>query len=139
MPVKDRTKKREIWYRWYQKNKATHHARCRIITIRKRREIRAWLNELKRDKSCVRCGFNHPAALDFHHTRHDKEFNVGDVLRDGYSKERIEKGLAKCELICANCHRIEHHGVVAQWEEHTVVNRKVAGSKPVNPAKVKNK
>jgi hypothetical protein len=139
MPVKDLQKKREIWNRWYQKNKSVHHARCRRYTIRKRDEMRAWLAEIKHDKACQKCGFSHPAALDYHHKSDDKEFSIADAVAKGYSKARILKEAAKCVLICANCHRIEHFnkrlGVVAQSGERTVVNRKVAGSKPVSPAK----
>ncbi len=85
------------------------------------------------------CGFSHPATLDYHRRNGEKEFSIADAVAKGYSKARILKEVAKCVLVCANCHRIEHFnkrfGVVAQSGEHTVVNRKVAGSKPVNPAK----
>jgi len=101
--------------------------------------MRAWLAEIKHDKACQKCGFSHPAALDYHHKSDDKEFSIADAVAKGYSKARILKEAAKCVLICANCHRIEHFnkrlGVVAQSGERTVVNRKVAGSKPVSPAK----
>lgn len=56
---------------------------------------------------CKRCGYNkHPAALEFHHLE-DKKFTVGKELAIK-SWKIIEAELNKCELLCSNCHRIEH-------------------------------
>lgn len=139
MPNTDLIKRRETWNRWYQANKQTHHKRVRDHARRRRIELREWLNSLKEGKSCVRCGFSHPAALDYHHIKGKKLFHLAVAATVGYAREKILKEIAKCELICANCHRVEHltksKGVVAQSGERTVVNRKVAGSKPASPAK----
>lgn len=58
---------------------------------------------------CNRCGFDkHPAALEFHHKngKKDKVFTIADVANRKW--EVVKKELDKCELICSNCHRIEH-------------------------------
>lgn len=56
---------------------------------------------------CTRCGFQgHQSAFDFHHADGDKDFNIGDVANKSWKV--LKKELAKCELLCANCHRIEH-------------------------------
>lgn len=56
---------------------------------------------------CKRCGFDgHPAALEFHHLE-DKKFTVGKEIAIK-SWKTIEAELKKCELLCSNCHRIEH-------------------------------
>lgn len=57
--------------------------------------------------SCARCGFDGDmAALDFHHLR-DKEFTIaGGMTSKAWDVLKAEA--RKCELICANCHRIEH-------------------------------
>lgn len=55
---------------------------------------------------CKRCGYNsHPAALEFHHLR-DKDFTIADVANKSW--DLVKKELDKCELLCSNCHRIEH-------------------------------
>jgi hypothetical protein len=42
--------------------------------------------------------------MDFHHVRGKKLFNIGHAaIRHGYPA--TEREIAKCELICANCHR----------------------------------
>jgi hypothetical protein len=76
----------------------------------RRKVIRAWVDGYKAAGACKRCGFSDPRALDFHH-RDDttKIFNVGDAVRIGYGLAEIQSEVAKCDLVCANCHRIEHH------------------------------
>lgn len=57
---------------------------------------------------CERCGgIFHPAAFEFHHiSPHEKEKDPCKIN----SWESMRKELDKCLLLCANCHRIEHHG-----------------------------
>lgn len=74
---------------------------------------------------CKKCGYNkHLAALEFHHTSDNKDFNIGKSLNRSWSY--IKKELDKCELLCSNCHRIEHskhnsiekltNGAVSDWQ-----------------------
>lgn len=83
---------------------------CIFALGRKRyEEVRAFLDPIKLAKGCADCGFNaHPAALDFDHLPGCvKLFNVGsanDVLTRPRSEVLAE--IAKCEVVCSNCHRI---------------------------------
>lgn len=63
------------------------------------------INRIKTERGCVVCGYNaHPAALDFNHARGTKLFNVSqDPKRSMYS---IMQEIEKCDVLCANCHRI---------------------------------
>ena len=77
--------------------------------IRKRN--RKFIAEYKQAKGCSRCGYNdHPHALELHHTdATQKESQVSRLSSLHYSIERIKKEADKCEVVCANCHRIIHH------------------------------
>lgn len=69
--------------------------------LRKERMLRV---EKLKDKPCTDCGHKFPPyCMDFDHVRGQKEFYVTESVR---SWERTEKEIAKCELVCANCHRI---------------------------------
>lgn len=71
--------------------------------------LRVVVSEYKHGKSCA-CGEAHPACLDFHHEGDDKEINVSDAVRYGWSVKRLMAEIAKCILICSNCHRKLHAG-----------------------------
>jgi hypothetical protein len=91
--------------RWYYKNQQHR------ITVKenRRRGLHRWLYELKRDeKECARCGEERPPALDFHHPER-KERSVSEMVNDGYSKASIRNEIARCLVLCANCHRREHY------------------------------
>ena len=85
--------------------------RCKHATQMGRRgRLKVWLEEYKKTRRCERCGFNDYRALEFHHPEGaDKHFNVGDMVRLGMSITSIRREIAKCEVLCANCHNIEHY------------------------------
>lgn len=55
---------------------------------------------------CARCnGVFHYCVYDFHHRDpKNKSFNVKTMTR--YKWERVQEELDKCDLLCANCHRM---------------------------------
>ena len=65
----------------------------------------------KKTLKCNRCGYTDHRALQFHHNG-DKEANVADMYRRRVNLDKIKLEAKKCEVLCANCHQIEHyHGV----------------------------
>lgn len=56
---------------------------------------------------CADCGGSfHHAAFDFHHLG-DKDGSVSGLMNTS-SLDQVAAEAAKCELLCANCHRIRH-------------------------------
>ncbi len=53
---------------------------------------------------CVDCGEDDIVVLEFDHQR-DKLLNVSVLSREGYSLDKLKQEIAKCEVVCANCHR----------------------------------
>ena len=73
------------------------------------KEQQRLINEYKMEHGCVDCGYSkHPYALDFDHLR-DKKYNIGSLARSRCSPETLWSEIAKCEIRCANCHRIKTH------------------------------
>ncbi len=66
------------------------------------------LAEIKTASGCVDCGEKNHIVLDFDHIR-DKKYNVSRMIHDGFSWKAIMKEIQKCEVVCANCHRIRTH------------------------------
>ena len=79
-----------------------------IKAIRANR-IKEEFREFKKTLKCARCGFNDFRALQFHHHNKDKDYAVAQMR--GYALETVLREVAKCEVLCANCHSIEHFRV----------------------------
>ena len=80
------------------------------LQTRRIQKGRCWLEDYKKERACDRCKYSDHRALTFHHLDPNvKEFNIADMARLGRSREAIEREIAKCTLICANCHAIEHY------------------------------
>ena len=66
----------------------------------------AFLNELKLEAGCADCGYRgHPAALDFDHLPGSSKIR-GLARMLLVSRATLLAEIAKCEIVCANCHRI---------------------------------
>lgn len=77
-------------------------------TTSTKRKYREELNRIKTDAGCVDCGYNsHPEALEFDHlpgyTKLDK---VSGLFDKGGSWSLVLEEVSKCEVVCANCHRV---------------------------------
>ena len=63
---------------------------------------------------CQICGYNKSTtALEFHHLNpQEKDFTIGQILNKEW--ELMNKEIKKCALLCANCHREYHEGLITQ-------------------------
>jgi len=70
---------------------------------------RQMLDDYKANLVCQECGFNHPAALQFHHRDPSTKVDaVTRMVRSG-SWDDVLAEIAKCDVLCANCHLIHHN------------------------------
>ena len=64
------------------------------------------VNQLK-SASCTDCGETYPpVVMDFDHVRGTKEHGIAQMVAQLWSVDRLMEELAKCDLVCANCHRL---------------------------------
>ena len=80
---------------------------CWRETGPKAQALLKWMNEIK-SQPCHDCGNRFPiCCMDFDHREGTtKKYNVGSMFAHHHSKESIEEEVAKCDLVCSNCHRI---------------------------------
>lgn len=65
----------------------------------------------KRYCGCHICDEREPVALDLHHTDPSvKDDNPSNLL--SYSTVRLKREIRKCVVLCANCHRKVHAGIL---------------------------
>ena len=62
----------------------------------------------KENKCCFDCDNNyHPAVMEFDHRDGDKKsHNISDMVHKGWGLKSILIEIDKCDLVCANCHRM---------------------------------
>src|SRR5688500_3885976 len=107
MPSPDIEKRRQYWRDYYYR----HPERAREIRTRKKNELAAWFREFKSQLQCERCGEADPVCLGFHHVdAEEKTFPLGDLRKRGWCRERVLEEVARCAVLCANCHRKLHAG-----------------------------
>ena len=81
---------------------------------RRRKKVRQMAVDYKGGQ-CQSCGYNKCAeALEFHHIERDKK-SFG-ISAKGYTRswQAIQVELDKCLMLCANCHRELHAGMVEE-------------------------
>jgi hypothetical protein len=81
--------------KWYE----AHPSKVRAA------DRRAFIASLKTGKACVDCGSEYSAlCMDFDHVRDCKRDSVSQMAYHSFNTILAE--VAKCDLVCANCHRI---------------------------------
>ena len=78
------------------------------LLSKQKQQYKQRLKEIKEASGCIDCGQKNHIVLDFDHLK-DKKYNVSRMIHDGFSWAAIKKEIAKCEVVCANCHRIRTH------------------------------
>ena len=100
----------------YANNKKYYLDRNRIHRKRNRDRY----NALKAGAPCAHCGGVFPAVcMDHDHIDpNTKKLCVAQMM--GYSWKMIKDEIAKCELLCANCHRIKTYETTVRQKQHRI-------------------
>jgi hypothetical protein len=95
-----------------------------------RQRAKAWVDAQK--IACIKCSEDHPACLEFHHRNpSEKDFLISQAVAK-CSLKRIQAEIAKCDVLCSNCHRKLH------WEtRHTLREELRHSRKKGNDGKAK--
>ena len=95
---------------WYKEHGDEERARIYAGKIARHQTMRKWFGEYKRSLKCATCSESDESCLDFHHKNPaDKDASVSSVLYSrNWSQEHIEREIAKCQVLCSNCHRKLH-------------------------------
>jgi transposase-like protein len=68
------------------------------------RRLRAHILEYLRERTCVDCGESDSVVLEFDHVA-AKTAAVAQLVSDGAPRREIDAEIARCEVVCACCHR----------------------------------
>lgn len=83
--------------------------RLRKIRVAKRSRF---IQRYKSFCGCKICNEKASCALDLHHL-HSKEALVSKMAHEGYTMKAIKNEIRKCVVLCSNCHRKLHAGLIS--------------------------
>lgn len=91
---------------WYEANREAQLERVARNNERYLERNRAFVDRLKA-RPCTDCGQRFPSpVMEFDHVRGEKFGIISALVHRASSLAAIEAELEKCELVCANCHRL---------------------------------
>ena len=129
---------RQMGRRYYGSGKKRTLERKKQNNSRYRERNKRIIEEAKKGRLCLYCVEDDPCCLDFHHLG-NKKYSIADMPNLCVSEETLKAEIAKCELICSNCHRKLHKGrKLKKRGEGLLVSRlagsqEAAGSTPASP------
>ncbi len=105
MPWKDKEKQREAIRKHYYANRQYYLDKA----IKRKKELRKWLNNLKEKSPCKDCGTFYPYyVMDFDHID-KKRIEISKIINRNTSSTLLKEEISGCEIVCSNCHRKRTH------------------------------
>lgn len=100
----------QVYKQRYQQT-AKEQVRQRIKRLENRVAAMRYVQDIKISNPCTDCKKNYSYyVMQFDHLDpNTKVANVATMVSQGASIERLKKEIAKCELVCANCHAERTH------------------------------
>lgn len=93
--------------RYYSENREHHKSETYKRRIQYRNEVQIFLREFLSKNPCADCGNTDIRVLEFDHLpKFKKQRNISSLYQSGVTITTIQLELKKCEVVCANCHRI---------------------------------
>lgn len=102
MPYKDPAKRQACWTACNKKHSPERKRAWYAAWAERRRQA---VRDIKLARGCTDCGYRaHYAALQFDHLK-DKAFTIS-AKHLNRPWEVVLEEIAKCDVVCANCHSI---------------------------------
>ncbi len=93
--------------KYYKENLEHHKVETKKRSKKILKENRKKLFEYYKTHPCIDCGNSNPIVLELDHRDGvEKVDNISKLVGWGSSWDSIEKEIEKCDVRCANCHRI---------------------------------
>ena len=93
---------------YYKKNREALIARSAETARTRAMRIRKLIRETKAITPCADCGVQYaekPWRMSFDHLpEHEKLCNIAELPGKGWSIERVQSEIAKCDVVCLLCH-----------------------------------
>ena len=102
-----KAKRKKFAVEHYAKYGDAYRERARIRKRRMKRQRQDQLYAYLAGKSCLHCGVSDIRVLGFDHINPStKKFTIARGVCGAYAWDIILAEIAKCRILCSNCHRI---------------------------------
>jgi hypothetical protein len=91
------------------KDRPTRLAFMRKRSALRRKECKEYVQAYLLTHPCIKCGEDDPIVLDFHHRDPKKKTKGVARLAATSTLDQVKVEIAKCDVLCANDHRRQHH------------------------------
>ena len=110
---------KRVYDREHYANKSQEN-KDRKVSLQKQRHIenRQYMYDYLKTHPCVTCGESDPVVLEFDHIDQSTKLLAVSLMAD-YSLSKIKEEIAKCRVLCANCHK-RHTAIQLDWYKHLV-------------------
>lgn len=88
----------------YQRNRESYISRATARKGRQKKHLRAYVLQHLRSHPCADCGESDIVVLQFDHVRGVKVKEISRMVQAEVALEKLKEEIAKCEVVCANCH-----------------------------------
>ncbi|AEL97914.1 HNH endonuclease [Mycobacterium phage Patience] len=73
-----------------------------------------FVSQVLKNSCCADCGEDNWLVLQFDHVRGEKYRNVSDMMNT-HSLEAVAEEVAKCDIVCSNCHILRTMKTSNSW------------------------
>jgi hypothetical protein len=99
---------RKVWWDNHYKENKNYYVRK---AVGQKKQVQEWFKAYKSNLKCEVCGEDETCCLDFHHIDpSQKDILVSRAIV--YTVKRLQKEIAKCKVLCSNCHRKVHANII---------------------------
>jgi hypothetical protein len=112
---------------YYERTKVRYADVRAAASARAKQQSIAFVHQHLAEHPCVDCGNADIRVLEFDHLG-DKTWNISVMLNGGYPPSLIASEIAKCDVVCANCHRIRTYSRGGSWRIEAEAARLLAAA-----------
>lgn len=110
---------------YYNSNTELHKKNVYRNSLLYKQQLRDWVNTEIRKGGCALCDEKEICCLEFHHVDQSEKEELVSYLIGTNSRGRLEIELNKCAVVCSNCHRKIHAGLLPNPVDKRLQNVKV--------------
>jgi len=114
---------------YFSARRTLHLAQVARARRARHEAARAFVLAYLREHPCCDCGEPDPVVLEFDHLR-DKRKLISQLVDEAASPKRLLREIAKCDVVCVNCHR-RRTATRGNFLRHRVNEQRLVRMRPV--------